>query len=384
MAYDPYSGMKKKVNPYGSLPPLGYAGVGRTPNGSLYGTIQGQQDPIAPPAPAQTLPGLTTPQYQALLTEAMKPYQDAYNQQHTMGLEDLNTARKRAIASFGVVPSWSKDFLSSLNASGAAPDINSVLTDEVRQLAEKNTGDGLSTTALLDKANRQANAGITNNLASRGMLQSGELGYQTNEQAQAYKQAYSEATGKLNDYLAGVAKAYADAENARNEKLLAAQETAAQSVAKRAANAGNVSLSYVAQGPNGVPIYRSADGKMFTVDAQGNRYPYEGPDPMLPAAPSPPASTSAPASAARAAAPVSAPNVYLPGNENVPARFAGAQTAMPAFAPAPAPVSAVIPPAVVQQLVQALTPQPAKKVAPASKAIPVSAANALKLALARR
>ena len=94
MAYDPYSGMPtNKKNPYASLPPLGVPGVGRTPSGALYGTIQGGYQPIAPPAYEQTLPALTTPDYQALLTEAMKPYQDAYNQQRTMGVNDLNAAQ---------------------------------------------------------------------------------------------------------------------------------------------------------------------------------------------------------------------------------------------------------------------------------------------------
>jgi len=287
MEYDPATGLPKKAkgipsNSYAAPLPFGSPGsdVGAImPGGALTGTIPGQSSGYGPSA-SFNMPGLTTTDFTALINEQLKPLQDMINQQQGFDKAGLTAARQRAIAQFGFAPDFSNmdpSFLSALNAAGAAPDLAGDLTPEVRALAEKNTAEGLSTKARLEKANKDALRAIKNTLASRGMLRSGETGYQLGEQNLAFKQANADAVGKLNEYLAGVAQAYADSEKQRQERLFQEQSSATARVAQQAANVPGIQGTYVGQGPNGGAIYRGPDGQTYLVDAQGNRYVYNNP-----------------------------------------------------------------------------------------------------------
>lgn len=98
---------------------------------------------------------------------------------------------QQALIRFGSVP-------------GALDAQNPWVTDLVRQLAQQNTDAGLSTIAQIQHSADLARRNSINDLAARGMLQSGETGYQLGELGLQRSQAEYGATQSLLDYLRGV------------------------------------------------------------------------------------------------------------------------------------------------------------------------------------
>jgi hypothetical protein len=90
-----------------------------------------------------------------------------------------------------------------------------------KDLAAKNTSEGLSTVAQQDRAHQVAIQGLQNVLAARGMLQSGGLGVGLGLEGQRDKTDQAKAVGSLLDYLSGQAQAYA--EHLHQSKLQEAQ-----------------------------------------------------------------------------------------------------------------------------------------------------------------
>lgn len=131
-------------------------------------------------------------------------------------LGSRTAARQRALTLFGQVP----DFSRAAGALGLiGGDIGGDINDTVRQLAQQNTRAGLSTTARIDAANTDQVKAIKDALTARGLLSSGETGYQLNRQDLAYRQANNDALQQLLDLLGGYNNSYLTAEQARQQML---------------------------------------------------------------------------------------------------------------------------------------------------------------------
>lgn len=94
-------------------------------------------------------------------------------------------------------------------------------------LSQQNTQSGTSLLARLQKQLADANRSTKNQLAARGILFSGETGYQLSENALQNKQATYDAGKQLLDYLSGAYSAVAQREQDRQFQLMQAQQDAA-------------------------------------------------------------------------------------------------------------------------------------------------------------
>lgn len=106
-------------------------------------------------------------------------------------------------------------------------DIQNAITPAATQIAQENTDAGLSTTARLDQQNQLANQKITAALNARGMLNSGETGYELGQENLSYRQAESDAYQKLLGYLQQYQNGYLSAQESRAEALAQAYDDAA-------------------------------------------------------------------------------------------------------------------------------------------------------------
>lgn len=106
-------------------------------------------------------------------------------------------------------------------------DIQNYLGSDAQKIAQDNTDAGLSTTARLDQANQNALRSITANLNKRGLLNSGETGYQLDQQNLGYRQAQTDAYGKFLGYLQQYQQGYLTAQQQRAASLAAAISAAA-------------------------------------------------------------------------------------------------------------------------------------------------------------
>jgi hypothetical protein len=106
-------------------------------------------------------------------------------------------------------------------------DIGSYIGSAAQQIAKENTDAGLSTVARLDAANSLANHNITADLNKRGILNSGETGYELDHQNLSYRQASSDAYQKFLGYLQNYQSGYLAAQEKRAEALAQAYSDAA-------------------------------------------------------------------------------------------------------------------------------------------------------------
>src|SRR3990172_8870954 len=95
--------------------------------------------------------------------------------------------------------------------TGAIQGENPWVTDLVRQLAKQNTEAGMSTLARIQHAADLARRNQINDLAARGMLQSGETGYQLGELGLQRQQTEYDSRKQLLEYLSGVQAALTQA-----------------------------------------------------------------------------------------------------------------------------------------------------------------------------
>jgi hypothetical protein len=130
-----------------------------------------------------------------------------------------NASMQRSMAEFGEIP----DLSASLSALGlTSSDMAGIVTPETQTLAQSLTNSGVSTKAQLEYAQKKALQGISNALASRNMLRSGDTGYNVGQQNLAYTQNQYNARKQLLDYLAGIQSGYAAAERSRQSDLRSA------------------------------------------------------------------------------------------------------------------------------------------------------------------
>lgn len=158
-----------------------------TPGGILAGTGAVSTSPAV-----TNKGGFTYPDYTALLQQWMAPYLQQYQ-------GDIAAAR-----------------------AGLTADV-----DTARERYQQ--GD-TSILARLKGVHEDNLLGITNNLAARGILQSGETKYQNDRENLGYKRTRYDAENQLLDYLKGVQKAFADFQQQRALQLAQQQQDVAETV----------------------------------------------------------------------------------------------------------------------------------------------------------
>lgn len=223
---------------------------------------------LQPPAPA------SSPDLQALI-EADPLYhqtQADISAQRTADLATQTAQRQRALTTYGTIP----DIAAAAGGLGlVGSDIGGDITDTTRQLANDNTAAGLSTTARLKQASDDVVKQVKDQLTARGLLSSGETGYQLNRSDLASRQASQDALQQLLDLLAGAHNSYLSNENARLAALASAASAAAGRIPATTASSGPD--QYTWPGGSGDPTGVGAGGDYSPGDA-GFLPPEYGPD----------------------------------------------------------------------------------------------------------
>lgn len=122
----------------------------------------------------------------------------------------LRSARQRAVINFGEVPDFQ-----SLDQGLIGSDFASDIDDTTRQLASKNTSEGLSVAARIQKAYQDQLRSMRNSLAARGALRSGEFGHQLGEGQQKLKEAQYDSRENLLQFLSNYQAGFQQAERQR-------------------------------------------------------------------------------------------------------------------------------------------------------------------------
>ena len=236
----------------------------------------------APPAGAAssiTGVGAYTPDWKSLI-EGDAGLIDAKNALLAGSAGDLasrNALIQRALVNFGSVP----DLASLAQRLGLSEsDLQGLAGADVQKLAQENTAAGLSTQARLKQANDDAIRQITNELNKRGLLNSGEAGYQLDRQNLGYRQAQSDATNRLLDYLNQYQQGYAAAQAAKAQQLASAYSDAANRQYSTNQGSAGFTATFDHTDANGAAVYRGPDGSLYNADGS----PYTAPAPTPPPA----------------------------------------------------------------------------------------------------
>jgi hypothetical protein len=166
----------------------------------------------APPGTAPTLaPPASGPDLQRLIESDPLYHQTVLDidAQRAADKAGLAAQRQGALVQYGAIP----DLTNSLGLVG--DDLPGEITDTIRQLAQQNTSAGLSTTARLQQAYQDLVGQTKNDLTARGLLSSGETGYQLGRAQLGFTQQQSDALQQLLSTLAGYENGYLGNESAR-------------------------------------------------------------------------------------------------------------------------------------------------------------------------
>lgn len=164
-----------------------------------------------------------------------------------------DAAFRRAAINFGYAPD-----ASALNSLGISNDLYGNIFDQsTRDLAAKNTAQGLSIKARQDEAYKNNVRTLKSMLRSRGLLRSGELGTQLQDAQKAYDRAGYDSTNELLDYLAGAQQGFVAAERARQQQLSGGLSEA---MARQLALNPNAGMSEPAPAPTSSPAIRAVKG----------------------------------------------------------------------------------------------------------------------------
>lgn len=161
-------------------------------------------------------------------------------------------------------------------------DLQKALGPDMQKLAQENTDAGLSTTARLDQANQNAIRSITQNLNKRGILNSGEAGYELDQQNLGYRQAQTDSYQKFLGYLQQYQQGYLSAQQANAGKLSDAYSSAADRQYNTHQGSGGVTANFDHTDPSGKPVYKDSSGNLFNLDGSA----YSAPAAAPPAPPS--------------------------------------------------------------------------------------------------
>lgn len=154
-------------------------------------------------------------------------------------------------------------------------DLAGIAGPDVQRLAQENTAAGLSTESRLNTANDDAIRQIRAELNKRGLLNSGEAGFQLDRQNTGYRQAQSDATSKLLDYLNQYQQGYAQAQAQRAQGLASAYSGAADRQYNTNQGSAGFSATWAFNDPSGTAVYRGPDGSLYGPDGS----PYTPPTP---------------------------------------------------------------------------------------------------------
>lgn len=160
-------------------------------------------------------------------------------------------------------------------------DVQNALGPDAQKLAQENTGAGLSTQARLNLANNDAISRIKAELNKRGLLNSGETGFELDRQNLGYRQAQSDATQKLLGFLQQYQQGYLSAQQQREGVLSGAYSDAAnRQFTNNQGSAGTTAtLDHV--DPAGRAVYKGPDGSLYNADGS----PYSPPQAPAPGTP---------------------------------------------------------------------------------------------------
>ena len=194
----------------GSMPPA--------PGGTL---TPSAPPPATPPPGSIQIPGITQGFYHNLLQN------NPIYQQMGANFDAAGTAAdaqrrsyiQRLLADFGRVPTGFQDSYGDVD-------------DLTRGLAQKATDAGVSTYSQLERARADNQKRINNDLAARGILSSGETGYQQGRNQQDFQTSLSEAERALLDSLTGATTGYGQTvSDLAMQRAQGAQDTMAQILA---------------------------------------------------------------------------------------------------------------------------------------------------------
>lgn len=195
--------------------------------------VKRQPAPVAPPvfnpfAPGPASTGPVGPQrqsmgnpYAGLLDAYMGQMRADTNASSIADKAARDAAIRRFLVSYGEVPDFG-----SMGLSDAAKSVLGGLGD-VKDLAAKNTAEGTSVKARLDQANAKQQRLIPASLAGRGLLRSGQTGYDLGQQQMQNKQANFDVLNEMLGNIEGTVSNFAQAEAARARALADAELQAA-------------------------------------------------------------------------------------------------------------------------------------------------------------
>lgn len=152
-------------------------------------------------------------------------------------------------------------------------DLQGALSPDVQKLAQENTDAGLSTTARLDQANTKATRQIMQSLNKRGILNSGEAGYQLDQQNLGYRQAQSDAYSKFLGYLQQYQQGYLSAQQKGAGDLATAYGSAADRVVAQNQGTSGITATADHQDATGAWVFKGTDGNFYNAD----KTPYTAP-----------------------------------------------------------------------------------------------------------
>ena len=174
--------------------------------------------PVGPGAQRQSMGN----PYAGLLDSYMGQMRADTGAQSVADKAGRDAAIKRFLVSYGEVPDFA-----SMGLSDAAKSVLGGLGGDIRDLAARNTAEGTSVKARMDAANLQAQRKIPANLAGRGLLRSGQTGYDLGQQAQQNKNANFDVLNEMLGNIEGTVSNFAQAEAARARALADAELQAA-------------------------------------------------------------------------------------------------------------------------------------------------------------
>jgi hypothetical protein len=174
---------------------------------------------------------------------------------------------QRALVNFGSVPDFSQ-LAKSLGMTEA--DLQNAAGPDIQRLAQENTAAGTSTQARLTQANDDAVRQIRAALNRRGLLNSGESGYQLDRQNTGYRQASYDANQKLLDYLQKYQQGYVSAQQARQGQLAQSYSDAANRQYANNQGTPGTTATFDHVDSAGRAVYRGPDGRLY--DVSGSAY----------------------------------------------------------------------------------------------------------------
>jgi hypothetical protein len=258
-------------------------------SGSGSGTASAQPTPApAPAAPVgqvQTFAGYT-PNYAGLITSdpGYVTAQTAAAQAASAAAAQRKAALQQAIIRYGGVPSGFTDTYGDVDAA----------TQDAATVNQYSTLAGLKTNY------EQSTQQLMQQLAARGALQSGDLGYGQNQLDQAYGQQQYDAANAMTDTDTSDLNAYTGVLNQNSQNLAGAVNSAETNVASnpaylpQPASYADYAASESAQ--YGQPIYKDTNGTLYnsngSIYTPGSAGNYTAPPTPTPSTPAP--TTAAP------------------------------------------------------------------------------------------